>query len=140
LGLLGYVIWQKRINLPTTATKTELVPSVQPIKKTTNQPSSQRLTKAKGYLQLRDTRKFYDEIVRTLQDTVSEKLKIEKVQMSKENIAARFMESGSSPSVTEQYFRVIENCEKALYAGQDYPEAMQDAYAQATEILGNLEK
>jgi BatD DUF11 like domain len=140
LGLLGYVLWQKRTNLPTNATKTELVPSVQPIKKTTNQPSSQRLTKAKGYLQLRDTRKFYDEIVRTLQDTVSEKLKIEKVQMSKENIAARFMESGSSPSVTEQYFRVIENCEKALYAGQDYPEAMQDAYAQATEILGNLEK
>jgi BatD DUF11 like domain len=140
-GLLGYVMWKKRANSTSINTtkreiKSEIVPSFP--QKTTVLPTQQRLVKAKGYLQLRDTRKFYDEILRTLQDTVSEKLKIEKSDMNKQTISARFAEANLPNTVTEQYFRLIENCEKALYAGQEYPEAMQDAYSQTAEWIGKL--
>jgi BatD DUF11 like domain len=136
-GLLGYVMWKKRTNpLVASVTKSEIVPSFP--QKIAILPTQQRLVKAKGYLQLRDTRKFYDEILRTLQDAVSEKLKIEKSDMNKQNVSAHFEAANVPNTVTEQYFRLIENCEKALYAGQEYSEAMQDAYSQTAELIGKL--
>ncbi|NSL89367.1 protein BatD [Chitinophaga sp. Mgbs1] len=104
-----------------------------------NKVALKRLELAARYLKEGKDKSFYEETSRAVWGYLSHKLKIPFADLSKqlvqEKLAARHI-NGSNAS---DLFELISNCEVALYAPAHDNNKMQGTYAQAVNIISNLE-
>jgi hypothetical protein len=98
-----------------------------------------RLETARQHLDQGAHRAFFTEVERALLGYVGDKLQIPRSDMTKANVQARLEQLGTQPAQVQAFMDLLKTCEMALYAGQDSGEAMARAYAQAGELLSELE-
>jgi len=100
----------------------------------------QRLAKAEIHLNAGKQRAFYDEISKALWGYVSDKLVINRAELSKENIRSKLLENRVETSQIDQFIEILNNCELAVFAGIGGDEAaMKKAYNQAKAVITAIE-
>lgn len=100
----------------------------------------QRLAKAEIHLNAGKQRAFYDEISKALWGYVSDKLVINRAELSKENIRSKLLENRVETSQIDQFIEILNNCELAVFAGIGGDEAaMKKAYNQAKAAITAIE-
>lgn len=100
----------------------------------------QRLAKAEIHLNAGKQRAFYDEISKALWGYVSDKLVINRAELSKENIRSKLLENRVETSQIDQFIEILNNCELAVFAGIGGDEAaMKKTYNQAKAVITAIE-
>jgi hypothetical protein len=90
---------------------------------------------------LRDNKKdeFYDEVLHTLWDYVSDKLNIPLSQLSKDNIESELQHYGVGEELIKNYLNAMNECEFARYAPGNPDEAMDNVYKKAANAITQME-
>ncbi len=101
--------------------------------------AQQRLKIAGKMLKQNDSKLFYDEVVRSMWGYVSDKLNISVSDLSKEKVQNSFLQKNVPTELSNQFFKVIDTCEVALYAPSAIIGGMNETYRQAAEIIVALE-
>lgn len=102
--------------------------------------AKQRLQVAEQHLSAKKSRAFYDEISKALLGYTSDKLKIPKSEMSKDNVREKLQSLKVSASHTEDVMSIIKTTEMALFAGMGNEAAMQETYDKAVAVLSQIEE
>ena len=97
-----------------------------------------RLKTAKRYMDENKTTDFYKEISDALLKYVSDKLNIPTIELSKENVKSKLHELNISHENIEEYIKLLETCEIALYAANP-DKNMSDVYDKTVELLTKME-
>jgi hypothetical protein len=102
--------------------------------------ATRRLDQAKTYKSQGNSRSFYDEISKAMLGYVSDKLQIERSDLSKDNVQAKLKELEVDQSKIEQFMGILNTCETALFAGMDQAAKMQEVYDQSLDMLAVIEQ
>jgi hypothetical protein len=129
--LVGYGFWRRRneeLSRDTVLLR----------KKRANKVALQRLTAARGYLQKKEKKPFYEEVSKAMWLYLSDKLSIPLSALSRDT-ATEAMNSRNVPAdVQKKLNDVLWECETALYASGGL-RTMNDTYDDAVKIISNLE-
>ncbi len=98
-----------------------------------------RLQVAERLLKQKNEKGFYDEVMRSLHGYVSNKMKIQTADLSKENIVASFQQKNIGDETSAKFIHVLDDCEMALYAPSAVQGGMEQVYKNATELIVDLE-
>jgi len=82
---------------------------------------------------------FYDEVLRALWGYTSDKLSIPVSRLSKDNIESELKNRGAADDLTQDFLKVLDQCEYARYAPGDPLEAMDKVYTSAVEVISKME-
>ncbi|MFK7946772.1 MAG: BatD family protein [Saprospiraceae bacterium] len=100
----------------------------------------QRLAKAETHLNANEQRAFYDEISKALWGYVSDKLVINRAELSKENIRSKLLDNKVDTEQIDRFIEILNNCELAVFAGVGGDEvAMKKTYDQAKSVISTIE-
>jgi hypothetical protein len=113
-------------------------PSIQKAK-TAGREAQKRLASAQQQLQLGNSKAFYDEVSKAYVGYVCDKTGLPLSQFSKENVRASLAALEISPSSIDEFVKVIQTCEVALFAGMDNQASMQTTYENAIGIITSIE-
>lgn len=129
--LVGYGVWRRRneeLSRDTVLLR----------KKRANKVALQRLTAARGYLQKKEKKPFYEEVSKAMWLYLSDKLSIPLSALSRDT-ATEAMNSRNVPAdVQKKLNDVLWECETALYASGG-SRTMNDTYDDAVKVISNLE-
>lgn len=98
-----------------------------------------RLESAKNHLQSGDSRAFYNAIEHAMDGYVCDKLRIPQSELSRDVVRQRLQSLQVESAKIEQFLKIKQNCEIALYAGKDNSEAMQETYDQTLALIADIE-
>lgn len=98
-----------------------------------------RLASAGEYLQKNLYTAFYEELHRALLGFVSDKLNMDASDMTRENIAAKFRESGVTDSLAEEFCSLLDACDYARYAPDAGHDAMNAHYESAVSAISRID-
>ncbi len=98
-----------------------------------------RLVRAQDFLNKNLYTAFYEELHKALLGYASDKFNMDASDMSKENIAERFKESGASEAAVADFVALIDACEFARYAPDAGHEAMNAHYDSAVHTISSIE-
>jgi BatD DUF11 like domain len=98
------------------------------------------LNQADTHLKTGDSRAFYDEVSKAILGFLAQKLEIPKAELSRSKISERMQEIQADPGLLQRLESLLQNCEMALFAGKANPEAMQETYSSALEVLTVVEE
>ncbi len=113
-------------------------PSIQKAK-TAGREAQKRLASALQQLQLGNSKAFYDEVSKAYVGYVCDKTGLPLSQFSKENVRASLAALEISPNSIDEFVKVIQTCEVALFAGMDNQASMQTTYENAIGIITTIE-
>lgn len=113
-------------------------PSIQKAK-TAGREAQKRLASAQQQLQLGNSKAFYDEVSKAYVGYVCDKTGLPLSQFSKENVRASLAALEISPNSIDEFVKVIQTCEVALFAGMDNQASMQTTYENAIGIITSIE-
>lgn len=113
-------------------------PSIQKAK-TAGREAQKRLASAQQQLQLGNSKAFYDEVSKAYVGYVCDKTGLPLSQFSKENVRASLAALEISPNSIDEFVKVIQTCEVALFAGMDNQASMQTTYENAIGIITTIE-
>lgn len=100
----------------------------------------QRLAKAEIHLNADEQRAFYDEINKALWEYVSDKLVINRAELSKENIRSKLLENKVENSVIDNFIDILNHCEMAIFAGVGHDEeTMKGIYNKSKSVITTIE-
>ncbi|HHH52857.1 MAG TPA: hypothetical protein ENK91_04305, partial [Bacteroidetes bacterium] len=97
-----------------------------------------RLKNAKMYMEENKMSEFYKEISDALLKYVADKLNIPTIELSKNNVKSKLEELNVSKEHIEEYIKLLETCEVALYASSPNKN-MQSIYNKTTDLLTEIE-
>lgn len=101
----------------------------------------QRLTKAQTHLKQKEQRAFYDEISKALWGYVSDKLVINRAELSKQNIRSKLAAKKVDKTQIDNFIEILNTCEMAIFAGIGGDESeMQNIYNKAKQVISEIEK
>lgn len=100
----------------------------------------QRLSTAKNHLLSSATRAFYDEISKASLGYICDKMNIPLSELSKDNMREKLVSTNISPAQIEEFMRIIQTCETALFAGMDNSSDMQVTYDNAIRLISGIEE
>lgn len=100
--------------------------------------AKKRLKQAKFYLDQKNQKAFYNEVFDAFNGYVSDKLNINRAELSKEFVLAKFAEKDISSELAEQFEQVLSNAEEALYSPQSFGK-MQEDYLTAIDWIVKIE-
>ena len=98
------------------------------------------LAQAETFLQAADSRAFYDEVSRALLGYASDKLRIPRSELAKTHLRHQLLAQNVALELTEEFLRLIETCELALFAGKTAAADMQQTYQQAVQAIEQIEE
>ncbi len=107
--------------------------------KRARQEALRHLKVAEEHLQAPASRAFYDEVSKAMLGYVSDKLQIPGSALTKDNVREKLHSLKVSEPLIENFMKIIQTCEVALFAGKDNPEAMQATYQSAVETISGME-
>jgi hypothetical protein len=99
-----------------------------------------RLALAQTHLLANNSRAFYDEVSKASLGYVCDKLSIPLSELSKENVREKLASLNVGDSLTEEFIRILQTCEMALFAGMDNAPAMQSTYDKAIATITGIEE
>jgi hypothetical protein len=102
--------------------------------------AQKRLATAHQHLQANNTRAFYDEISKASLGFVCDKARIPLSALTKDNVRERLQTLRVNPALVEDFMKIMQTCEMALFAGMDNATAMQATYDKAVEVITGIEK
>ena len=97
-----------------------------------------RLKVAKKYMDENKISAFYKEISDALLKYVADKLNIPTIELSKENVRTKLQSLNISQENIEEYIKLLETCEIALYAANP-DKNMPEMYNKTAELLTKVE-
>lgn len=108
--------------------------------KRARQEALRHLQVAEEHLKANESRAFYDEVSKALLGYVCDKLQIPRSALTKENVREKLHALKIDDQLVENFMRIIQACEVALFSGQDTPTAMNETYQQAVENISRMEE
>jgi hypothetical protein len=102
--------------------------------------ANKKLNSSRIYLQIKDERSFYNEIIKTLMGYISDKLHIEQSSLSKEHIAAKMKDANLTQATVNSFMDQLSNAESALFAGQKGEDSMQSVYNNTKIVIDTIER
>ena len=101
--------------------------------------AERRLAVADEFMKKGNSRLFYDEVSKAMFIYVSDKLAIPMSEFSKSNVSEKL----SSLKVNElnivKFIKILQNCEMALFAGQNTEGAMNEVFQDALKVITDIE-
>ena len=107
--------------------------------KKASKAATKRLKSAAKLLRQGEARSFYDELTRALWGYVGDKLNLPVAELSKDNVGSQLSERGVSDDAIQHFLSVLGECEFAQYAPGDPSATMDKLYAEATEVINELD-
>lgn len=98
-----------------------------------------RLKSASALLGKGDSDKFYSELLRALQNYLSDKLAIPVSQLSRENIASTIVSRGGSEQLASDVNSILDECEMARYTPES-SSRMDEVYSGSLDVIDKIEK
>lgn len=99
----------------------------------------ERFKQAYYLIRSSDSRVFYHEILKSLQDYLAAGLYIEPAQVSKEEVRERLAGLQIPEPVIQSLLQVWQTCEVAVFAGQAQSSVMQDTWQKAETVVRQLD-
>jgi hypothetical protein len=101
--------------------------------------AEQRLARAHEFLQKGNNRLFYDEITKTLFNYVSDKFGMPLSEFTKSNIQERLTMLKINEIHIQQFLKILNDCEFALFAGSNKEGATQQICNDAAQVIVHIE-
>ncbi|MBI1224623.1 MAG: hypothetical protein GC192_05255 [Bacteroidetes bacterium] len=108
--------------------------------KSAGREAQKRLATAQQQLQLGNSRGFYDEVSKAFLGYVCDKTGLQLSQFSKENVRENLSSLAVTQSSINDFVKVLQTCEVALFAGLDNQASMQTTYENAIELIIVIEE
>ena len=106
--------------------------------KRANKMAVQRFRAARKYMELRDRRAFYEEMLRALWGYMSDKLNIPVALLTKERVREELLRRRIATEVTDRFTQIITRCDEAQYSPSTSAE-MSEIYAEGVELVSEIE-
>ena len=107
--------------------------------KKANKVSKKRLKNAFAFMKQNDKTHFYNEVLKALWGYLSDKLGIPIAELSRDTTLSHLEKHKIEKELTDKVMNLIENCEFAHFAPSSEANQMDKIYADASEIIGELE-
>jgi len=104
-----------------------------------NKVALKRMKSAKSLLEAHDQNRFYDEVLRALWGYVGDKFNMSQESLNKEHIAESLVSRNVPDELTQQFLKVLNDCEFARYAPGDANENMENVYNSAIDAITKME-
>ena len=104
------------------------------------QQAMKRLEKAQQFMVQGKNRAFYDEISKAMLGYVSDKLRIPKSVMTKQNVQNKLQTLRVADRDVDDFMDIISATEMALFAGKDQSADMEAIYQQTLLVLAQIEE
>lgn len=99
-----------------------------------------RLKKADGYMKLRISEKFFNELAHALWGYLSDKFNIPLSELSLDTARRRLEQRMVNPEIIQDFITVLEKCEFARFAPGDKAQTMYQLYEKALALITRIEK
>lgn len=107
--------------------------------KKANKVALRRMKTAKKLLDNREQGAFYEEVLRALWGYVGDKFNMSQESLNKDNIAQSLAERKVPDALTNQFMKVLNDCEFARYAPGDVNQNMEHVYNSAISVITQME-
>ncbi len=104
------------------------------------QVASKRLTAAEQFMKQNNKKGFYNEVVKTIWDYLSDKLNLQTTDLSKDNIRALLKAKNVPDSMIDKLIETIRYCEMALFAPVADADNLQGTYNDTQILIADLEE
>lgn len=108
--------------------------------KQANKVSRKRLKKAHSFMTQGQKDNFYEEILNALWGYVSDKLKLDESELTRDNLKAVFAQHNIDESLQQEFMNLIDKVETTRYAPVDLQENMNKIYDDAAQLINKFEK
>ncbi|MBI5916927.1 MAG: protein BatD [Bacteroidetes bacterium] len=102
--------------------------------------AQKRLSTARQHLLAGNSRFFYDEISKASLGYVCDKLNIPLSQLSKNGVQEKLQSLNVGPSQIDEFLKILQTCEMALFAGMDNASDMQSTYEKTVSVITGMEE
>lgn len=106
---------------------------------TARQEAQKRLSLANLRIQQGDIKGFYIELGKSFLGYIADKLGIPSSQLSKDKVRGILAELNVNPSTSEEFLKILVQCETAIYAGALNHDLVQAIYEKAVQNLSALD-
>ena len=110
------------------------------LNKRANKLAKKRLKKAKEMLQKQEQELFYEEVTKALWGYLSEKINIPVAKLSVDNAREYLIKSNSPEELTEEFVKLIQDCEFARYAPGASGMDMDSTYERASKTILKIDQ
>lgn len=107
--------------------------------KNANKVAVRRLKLAAKLLKENRQEAFYDEVLKAQWGYISDKLNIPVAKLSKDNIEQELQTYGVDKTLSDEFIKVLNDCEFARYAPAAIAGGMDKVYAAAIEVISKME-
>lgn len=107
--------------------------------KNANKVAVKRLKLAAKLLKDNKKESFYDELLKALWGYISDKLSIPVAMLSKENVEQELLKHNVSQVLSDEFIKVLNECEFARYAPSNAAAAMDKVYHAAMDVISKME-
>lgn len=104
-----------------------------------NKAAMKRLKQAAKYMKEQRREAFFDEVMRALWGYLSDKLTLPLSVLTKDNAKEEMEKHNISSEAADKFMQLLDTCEFARYAPVEMAEPMEKVYAQAEEVIGNID-
>ncbi|MGB0931332.1 MAG: BatD family protein [Chitinophagales bacterium] len=104
------------------------------------QVAGKRLTTAEGFMKQNNKQGFYNEVVKTIWDYLSDKLNLQTTDLSKDNIRSLLEEKNVPSAIIDKLIETIRYCEMALFAPVADADNLQGTYTDTQNLIADLEE
>lgn len=125
------VIWRKRAVENANVTKVR--------NKNANKMAVKRLKVAAKLLKEARQEAFYEEVLKALWGYISDKMNIPVASLSKDNVEQELAQHGVDKALSDEFLRLLNECEFARYAPSAVAGGMDKVYAAAIEVISRME-
>ena len=98
-----------------------------------------RLDTAKNHKEAGNSKAFFNEVEDALLWYITDKLQMPRADLTKSKVQSKLQKLGASEQQTNQFKKLIQHCEVALYSGMDNAEAMNETYEETLGLLSEME-
>ena len=101
--------------------------------------AERRLAVADEFMKKGNSRLFYDEVSKAMFTYMSDKLSIPMSEFSKSNVSEKLSSLKVNELNIKKFIQILQNCEMALFAGQNTEGAMNEIFQDALKVITDIE-
>lgn len=131
LFLIIYIICVKQANT--------IVDIADRKQKKANKVAKTKLNRAAQLLKLHQANEFYDEVLKALYGYTTDKLRLPREHLNKDNVEGELNRLGVPTDIISQFLNVLSDCEFARYAPGNPNENMETIYNHAISLITQIE-
>ncbi len=102
--------------------------------------AEQRLSVAQDFLEKGNRKLFYEEVSKSLFNYISDKFQMPLAEFSKSNVREKLTSLKINDLYTDNFIKILNDCEIALFAGQDTEGGATGIYDRALKVITDIEQ